>query len=466
MQYYLAIDIGASSGRHVLGWLEGGKMQLEEVHRFDNGMVDKNGTLCWDTQALFHEILSGMKKCKDLGKIPVSVGIDTWGVDFVLLDAAGNLLGDAVGYRDARNIGMDREVYACMPEAELYARTGIQKQVFNTIYQLMAVKKAHPEYLEQAHRLLMMPDYLHYKLCGVMANEYTEASTGGMVNAEAKAWDPAILDACGYPRKIFGPLQMPGTLLGPLTPEVEKAVGYSCAVVLPGSHDTASAVLAVPSLEPDTLYISSGTWSLMGIERETPDTSDTSFRHNFTNEGGYASRYRYLKNIMGLWMVQCLRKELDKRYSYAELCDMAAEAKIASIVDCQDDRFLAPASMMDAVKAFCVETNQQAPATPAEYAAVIYNSLAHCYRATVEDLQQLTGKVFDAIHVVGGGSNASYLNQLTANITGKEVTAGPTEATAIGNLLAQMIAKAELPDVGAARACVRDSFAVQAYSPK
>ncbi len=466
MQYHLAIDIGASSGRHVLGWLENGKIHLEEVHRFANGMVDRNGALCWNLDTIFDEILAGMKKCAELGKTPVSVGIDTWGVDYVLLDNLGHVLGDTVGYRDARTTDMDAKVYACMPEAELYARTGTQKQIFNTIYQLMAVQQSQPELLKKAERLLMVPDYLHYLLCGVAANEYTDASTTGLINAESKTWDDAIISACGYPRKIFGNLVLPGTRLGSLTDKMRKVVGYSCDVILPGTHDTASAVLAVPSLADDTLYISSGTWSLMGIERMAPDTSEQSFQNNFTNEGGYAYRYRYLKNIMGLWMVQCLRKELDNRHTFAELCDLAAMSDIPSIVDCQDARFLAPPSMMDAVKLACAESAQRIPETAGELAAVIYNSLAVCYGHTVMALERMTGKTYDAIHVVGGGANAAYLNQLTANRTGKTVVAGPTEATAIGNLMAQMLASGEFSDIPTARACVRDSFDVTTYCPQ
>ncbi|MDR1664848.1 MAG: rhamnulokinase, partial [Clostridiales bacterium] len=323
MKYYLAIDIGASSGRHILGRLENGKIAYEEIYRFSNGMIKKNGALCWDFQALFEEILHGMSLCAQQGKVPESVGIDTWGVDFVLLDKDGGVLGNTVAYRDARTDGMDTEVYRCISEGGLYRRTGIPRQIYNTIFQLMAVKRDSRRYLSKAERLLMVPDYLHYLLSGVAGNEYTEASTTGLVNAELKDWDGEIIRACGYPRKIFGEIVPPGTVLGELTPAVQKRAGYNCKVVLPASHDTASAVIAVPSTEENTLYISSGTWSLMGVERLSPDCSAESRAGGFTNEGGYDYRYTYLKNIMGLWMIQSVKKELDDAFSFAELCGAA-----------------------------------------------------------------------------------------------------------------------------------------------
>ncbi len=463
MNTYLAIDIGASSGRHMLGHLENGKLVYEEIHRFKNGMVKKSGQLSWDLDALMGEILHGLKRCGELGKIPESVGIDTWGVDFVLLDEHNQLLGEAVAYRDNRTEGMDREVYACMPEAELYRRTGIQKMILNTIYQLMAVKKKTPERLAQAKRLLMLPDYLHYLLCGVAANEYTEATTTGLVNAETKTWDEEILHACGYPREIFGELVPPGTRLGELTKEVQAQVGFTCQVVLPASHDTGSAVMAVPSLEEDTLYISSGTWSLLGVELLKPDCTPLSQAHNFTNEGGYAYRYRYLRNIMGLWMIQSVQKELGGAHSFGELCEMAAKETIASRVDCNHNRFLAPESMIQEIRKACAESGQAVPKEAGELAAVVYHSLAACYANTIRGLEESTGVIYPAIHIVGGGAHAEYLNQLTAAETGKTVDAGPTEATAIGNLMAQMITAGELQSLQDGRECVKRSFPVKTF---
>jgi len=457
-QTALAIDIGASSGRHMLGRLESGRLALEEIHRFPNEMKKQNGRLVWDISALFDEIIFGLKKCAETGAPPASVGIDTWGVDFVLLDKDMKMIGPAVAYRDSRTDGMFEEVARHIPDADLYARTGIQKMFFNTVYQLMAVKTQSPEILAKAHRLLFLPDYLHYLLSGVARTEYTIASTSGLVNAQTRDWDEEIIAACGFPRHIFGEIVPPGTVLGELAPDVQREVGFNCSVVMPACHDTASAVMAVPAASEQPLYISSGTWSLMGVERPVPDCSPASRAANFTNEGGYGYRYRYLRNIMGLWMIQCLKKELGDKYSFARLCEMAEGAPIDSIVDVNASCFAAPESMTNAIQAACAETGQSVPQTPGQLAAVIYNSLAVCYRDTVLELEALTGRVYDDIYIVGGGSNAEYLNNLTAKYTGKTVHAGPSEATAIGNIAAQMIARGAFAGLQEARACVRKSI--------
>lgn len=462
--YYLAIDIGASSGRHILGHLENGKMILEEVHRFPNGNVEKDGELTWDVDALFSEVIAGMKKCKELGKIPVSVGIDTWAVDFVLLDENDMRIGNAVGYRDSGTTGMDEEVYRTIPLDGLYARTGIQKQIFNTIYQLMAWKKRKPELFAKAKTMLMIPDYLHFLLSGVKVTEYTNATTTQLVSPETKDWDFELIEKLGYPSEIFQNLVLPGTCLGGLTKEVKELVGYDCRVVVPATHDTASAVIAVPAKsEKDFVYISSGTWSLMGTELEKADCSVESCACNLTNEGGYDYRFRYLKNIMGLWMIQSVKKEIGQDFSFGEICEMAAASDIESLVDANDSRFLSPQNMTEEIKKACKETGQKVPETLAEVASVIYRSLAKCYGKTIKEIEQLTGKKFGGIHIVGGGSNAAYLNELTAKATGLTVYAGPTEATAIGNLSAQMIANSELKDLWDARSCIYDSFEIKVF---
>ena len=462
-RHYLAIDIGASSGRHMLASMKDGKMQLEEVYRFPNGMDDKNGTLCWNVERLFTEIKNGLKKCKEIGKLPVSMAIDTWGVDYVLLDKDDRILGDTVGYRDSRTEGMDEKVYEVIPQDELYARTGIQKQVFNTVYQLMAVKEFHPEYLEQAESILMIPDYFHFLLTGVKKNEYTNATTGQLVSPKTNDWDYEMIDMLGYNSKMFRPVSMPGTVVGEFTEEVQKEVGFNCTVVLPATHDTGSAVLAVPTNDDDAVYISSGTWSLMGIERKEADCSMESMKANFTNEGGYDHRFRYLKNIMGLWMIQSVKKEFAEDLSFAQICEMASKETISSIVDCNDDCFLAPKSMIKAVQDFCRRTGQQVPETVGEISSVIYNSLAKCYGDTVKEIEEITGKKYSTIYVVGGGSNAGYLNELTAKYTGKKVSAGPSEATAIGNVIVQMLHDGVFKDLPEARTCVRESFDVVMY---
>ena len=463
-KYYLAVDIGASSGRLILGHLESGKMELEEVHRFENGMVKKDGELCWEFDRLFQEIKNGLKKCKEIGKIPVSMGVDTWGVDFVLMDKDDKVLGNTVGYRDHRNEGMDEEVYKTISLEDLYARTGIQKAIFNTVYQLMAVKTKHPEYLEQAETMLHVPDYFHYLLTGKKTCEYTEATTGQLVNAETKDWDYELIDKLGYPRKMFQKLIMPGTSVGHFTEEVKAEVGFDVEVVAPATHDTGSAVLAVPANDDDFIYISSGTWSLMGIEREKADCSKKSCEMNFTNEGGYAGRFRYLKNIMGLWMIQSVRHEYDDKYGFAEICQMAEEAKdFPSRVDANDECFLSPESMIEEVKDYCRRTGQKVPETLGEIATVIYTSLAECYAKTAKELEEMTERTFSRIHVVGGGSNAGYLNELTARATGKEVHAGPGEATAIGNITAQMLKAEEFKSIEEARTTIHESFGIKVY---
>ncbi len=463
-QYYLAVDIGASSGRHILGRVEDGKLQLEEVYRFENGMKEKNGHLCWDTEHLFASILKGMRRCKELGKIPVSMGIDTWGVDFVLLDKENRLIGDTVGYRDHRTDGMDEKVSEYISPGELYRRTGIQKQIFNTIYQLMAIREQAPEQLAKAECLLMMPDYFHYLLTGKKACEYTEATTGQLINPYTKDWDRELIRRLGYPERIFPNLIDAGKVLANLSPKIQEQVGFDCAVTLPATHDTGSAVLAVPALVDDFLYISSGTWSLMGTERYEPDCSVESMRANFTNEGGIEYRVRYLKNIMGLWMIQSIRHELDDRYSFAQLCDLAEEAKdFPSRVDVNDSRFLSPDNMTEAVQGYCREKGDPVPQTPGELATVVYQSLADCYAQTAKEIEQLTGKTYSCIHIVGGGANAAYLNQLTADRSGKTVYAGPTEGTAIGNLAAQMLAQEVFWTVDEARECIFHSFPIKKY---
>lgn len=463
MNYYLGIDIGASGGRHMLAWMENGKINMEEIHRFYNGMDKVDGHLCWDVKRLFREILTGMKKCKELGKIPMSMGIDTWAVDYVLLDEKDDILGRTYAYRDHRTDGMDEEVYKSISAEELYRRTGIQKQSFNTIFQLMATKQNEPENLKRAKTLLMIPDYFHFLLTGVKMQEYTNATTTQLVNAETNDWDEKLIETLGLPLSIFQPMAMPKTFVGNLLPEIQKQVGFDCRVVLPATHDTGSAVISVPSVAQDVLYISSGTWSLMGCEKEKADCSRESMLCNFTNEGGFDFRFRYLKNIMGLWMIQSVRKELAPEMSFGEICEGAAKTSVASLVDVNDVRFLSPKNMTVEIQKACKEAKQPVPKGIYEVASVIYNSLAVCYAETVREIEKRTGICYAAVHIVGGGSNADYLNMLTAKACEKTVYAGPTEATAIGNIAAQMMAAQELRDLTEARKCIGASFTIKAY---
>ncbi|MDO4285201.1 MAG: rhamnulokinase [Eubacteriales bacterium] len=465
-KYYLAVDIGASSGRHILGSMQDGRIELEEIYRFENGMVQRDGHRCWDTEHLFAEIKNGLRKCAEIGKIPESMGIDTWAVDYVLLDGQDRVLGPTYGYRDGRTEGMDEEVYKVIGLEELYARTGIQKQIFNTIYQLMAVKKQEPENLEQAKTFLMLPDYFHFLLTGNKVSEYTNATSTQLVSPVTKQWDRELIAKLGYPEEIFLPLTMPGAVVGSFTPEIEQEVGFSCKVVLPATHDTASAVMSVPTDSDECLYISSGTWSLMGVENSEAICSKASMDANFTNEGGYEYRFRFLKNIMGLWMIQSVRHELNDAYSFAQLCEMAEqEREFPSRVDVDDACFLAPENMTQEIKEYCLRTGQQIPESVGEIATVIYQSLAEGYAKTVLQIESITGRKYGAINIVGGGSNAAYLNELTAQKSGRTVYAGPGEATAIGNILAQMIKAGEFTSLKEARRCVFEAFGVKTYEP-
>lgn len=461
-KYYLAIDIGASSGRHILGYMDNGTMKLEEVYRFNNDLVRRDGHLCWDLDRLFDEIKNGLKECKKLNKIPVSMGIDTWAVDFVLLDKDDKILGDTIGYRDHRTNGMDEEVYKFIPEEDLYARTGIQKQLFNTIYQLMAIKTEHPQHLDEAEDLLMLPDYFNFLLTGNKLSEYTNATSTNLVNASKKDWDFEIIEKLGYKKDIFKPLSLPGTPVGEFKEDIAKEVGFSCQVILPATHDTACAVMAVPAVDDDFIYISSGTWSLMGIESKFPITTKESMESNLTNEGGYDYRFRFLKNIMGLWMIQSVRRELDKAYSFPELAALAEEStNFPSRVDVNDASFLAPDSMIEAIKDYCKKTNQQVPETVGEISTCIYQSLAQSYGQTVKEIENITGRTYSRIHIVGGGSNADYLNELTAKYTNKEVHAGPGEATAIGNIVAQLLKDGVFKNLEEARESIYKSFNIK-----
>ncbi len=463
-QYYLAVDIGASSGRHILGWMEKGKLFTEEVYRFQNGLIKKNGHLCWDFDLMFREIVAGLKRCKEIGKCPISMGIDTWGVDFVLLDEKDQVLGDVIGYRDHRTEGMDEKLYKIIPEKELYGRNGIQKAIFNSIYQLYAIKEEHPEYLEQAKTYLMTPEYFNFLLTGIKKAEYTIATTSQLINARTNTWDYELMDILGYPKDIFMPVCMPGTIVGMLRSELVEEIGYDIKVMLVGSHDTASAVVSVPSTSEDVLYISSGTWSLMGVERQTPDLSTNSQERNFTNEGGYDHRFRYLKNIMGLWMIQSVRHEHQDHYSFGDLCTMAEEnADFPSRINVNHASFLSPDNMTRAINDYLKSTGQKLPDNIGQLSACIYQSLAECYADTVRELEEVTGKLYQEIHIVGGGSNADYLNRLTAQKTHRKVYAGPVEATAIGNIAVQLISDRVFENLCVARGCIYASSDVKKY---
>ena len=436
-RYYLAVDIGASSGRHILFSKENGRIQMSEIYRFENGMKKKDGHRIWDVEHLSREIVAGMKKAGEMGKIPVSVAVDTWGVDYVLLDEDDHILGDVYGYRDKRTEGMDTLLSEKIGSRELYGITGIQEQSYNTIYQLLADQVMRPDLLERARTFLSMPDYFGFYLTGRKANEYTECTTSGLVDAESGNWNRELIRRLGLPQEIFLDLLPAGSVLGQLRPEIAAEVGYDCSFIACASHDTASAVMSMPDPSGKGLYISSG----------------------------YGGKITLLKNIMGLWMIQSLRHELDDRYSFAELAKLGQEeSDFPALVDVNDNRFLAPDSMIGAIQDACRQKGMPVPESPGQLSAVICRSLARCYADTAKKLMDLTGQKFDSINILGGGGQNTFLNRLTVEESGLAVNAGPSEATSVGNAIAQMICAGEFEDLAQARACVRESFAVETFS--
>ncbi len=463
--YCLAIDFGASSACCILGHVEDNRLITEEIHRFKTGFTEKDDEKVWDIDNFFENILTGLKKCKEIGKEPEYVAIDTWGVDFVLLDKDGRMIGNAVSYRDLRTDGMPEEAEKLLSFADMYEHTGIQKQKFNTVYQLMSLLKYRPEYMERAECMLMLPDYYNYLLTGIKTQEYTNATTTGMVDAASKTWDTELTEKLGIPSRLLLPIEAPGKILGPVTEKIAAKIGYRPTVVLAASHDTASAIMSVPAVGENVLYISSGTWSLMGTELKEPICSDRSREYNFTNEGGYEYRFRYLKNIMGLWMLQSVREEIAPDMSYSQMVRLAEQSTVESIVDANDERFLAPESMKDEIDAYIAENSMELPVTVGDYARVIYNSLAECYKKTAEEIEEMTGRSYDSINIIGGGSNAEYLNEVTAKKTGKKVLAGPAEGTALGNILTMLIAAGKVRDLNSGRELIMRSTDVKVFEP-
>ena len=451
--YYLAIDIGASSGRHILGYIENDRLCLEEIYRFDNNIKNENGTLIWDIENLFSEVKAGIAKCKAIGKIPKTVAIDTWGVDYVLLDENKKEILPAVAYRDGRTEESSKAVAELISQAELYSRTGIQKQNFNTIYQLYADKLSGK--LEKAKHFLMTPEYLSFKLTGEMRNEYTEATTSNLVNAESKQWDKYILDKLGLPEDIFRPLSVPGTIAGSFAEEVKNEVGFDSTVILAPSHDTASAVAACP-IDDESVYISSGTWSLIGTENAEAVLSEKAQKANFANEGGIEYRFRFLKNIMGMWLLQNIRRNINKELSYDEMMNLAAESSFKEKIDPNDNVFLAPENMIEAVRNYLGK-----PDLPlGDVLSSVYHSLADSYRKAVCEIEDISGKDIKAIHIVGGGSKDKYLNKLTAEYTGKKVFTGLMEATATGNLISQIMYDKKIT-LTQAREIIKETFEIK-----
>ena len=449
--YYLAVDIGASSGRHILSHIENGKLVLEEIYRFENNLVADETGLVWDIDSLLAEVICGIKKCKEIGKIPKSIAIDTWGVDYVLIDENRKEIKPCYCYRDSRTSTVIDEVESLVSPTELYAKTGIQKQNFNTIYQLYADKKSGK--LLNAKYFLMMPEYLSFKLTGEIKNEYTNATTTGLVNANAKTWDTDIIYALGLTGTSFLPLSLPSSHVGFLSEEIQKTVGFNCAVLFAPSHDTASAVCACP-MKDDDLYISSGTWSLIGTEITEPILSDSARILNFTNEGGIDYRFRFLKNYMGMWLFQNIRRNLNKKLSYDDMMNLAKNCGEYKYFDVNDNTLVAPKNMLEAIGKLINNDDLGLILNSA------YHSLAKSYSEAVTEIETVTGKRFNSIHIVGGGCQDKYLNTLTRDYTGKDVTAGPIEATATGNIISQIISDKKI-SLATARKIVKKSFDIK-----
>jgi len=465
----LAFDFGASSGRAMLGRYDGRTIELEEIHRFSNDPVQVGPTLYWDVLRLFFEIKQGLVKAKAKGAID-SLGIDTWGVDFGLIDSAGRLLENPVHYRDTRTVGMQEATFALVPRREVYDRTGIQFMNFNTIFQLLALKLRRPDLLERADAMLLMPDLFVYLLTGVRQSEYTIASTGALVNPYTGDWDHDLLDRLGLPRQILQPLVLPGTRVGKISDDICQELGIQpIPVMAVGEHDTASAVAAVPATQPDFVYISSGTWSLMGIESQTPVINEQAYDFQFTNEGGFGRTTRFLKNIMGLWLIQESRRQWIREGAEVTFADMEREAlacqPFQSLVDPDDSRLGVPGDMPSRIREICHETGQPVPESRGEVVRCIYESLALKYRVTKDSIEAMTGRTYPDLHVVGGGTKDGLLSQFTANATGSRVIAGPIEATALGNIAAQLIGQGAIQDLHEARQVIAASTTLKYYEP-
>lgn len=461
MKKLLAVDIGASSGRVMLGIYNNGQISLNEIHRFNNGPHMIQGQACWDIDFLLEQVVTGIEKSLDAGYHIDSIGIDTWGVDFVLIDKNGNRLGEAVSYRDARTNDVYEPLIKKLSKNLIYAKTGIQFLPFNTLFQLAALNKQQPEWMPEVDKLLFIPDYLNFKLTGVRHCEYTNATTSQLVDCKTKQWDLDLLHSVGLTNQWFIEPALPNKLIGSYLSKNNQQVPVASIA----SHDTASAILALPSKENNVVYISSGTWSLIGIESEKAINTPLAQALNITNEGGAESRFRVLKNIMGLWLIQKVQKECE-HFSFAELVSLAEQATpFSCLIDPDHISFLNPASMTDAIQIFCSETNQYIPKTEGEIARCIFESLAFQYRRVWLELCELKGEVINNIHIIGGGIQNKLLNQLCADACGVPVSTGPIEASAIGNLCGQLIALDEIESIREAREIIANSFPIEKYTP-
>jgi rhamnulokinase len=460
----LALDLGAESGRALTGSFDGSRLEVEVAHRFPNVPVRIGGTLYWDFPRLFGDVLAGLRAALESGPV-ASVGVDGWGVDFGLIDQRGRLIANPVHYRDTRTSGMLERALQRVSAEDVYTRTGIQFMPINTLYQLLAMSGDAD--LERANRLLMIPDLVHHFLCDSVVCEYTNATTTQCYDVERGAWSTRLLSDLDIPVRLFPEVVPPGTRLGPLRSDVAADVGGSLMVTAPATHDTASAVVATPlAADGSTAYLSSGTWSLIGLELRQPVLTSAACEGNLTNEGGVAGTVRLLKNVMGLWLIQEARRALGLTLSYDELTAQAdAAAPFSAFIDPDDERFLRPGDLPASVRAFCVESGQAPPPDTASLVRVVLESLALKYAVVLRQLETVSGRTVRAIHVVGGGSQNALLCQLTANASGLPVLAGPSEATSIGNLVIQAIALGELRSVAEARQVVSACWPARRYEP-
>lgn len=467
---YLAADFGGGSGRVIAGWLDGGRLVMEEVHRFPNRQVRLGKHVYWDFPALFADMKDGLKKAAAKGYKVESIGVDTWGVDFGLIDRDGNLLGNPVCYRDARTAGVSEKVAKILNPSDHYATTGIQVMEINTLAQLYSLKGSAQ--LEAAEHLLFMPDLFSYFLTGVANNEYCIATTSELMDAKHRNWSWETIKVLDLPERIFGKIVMPGTVRGTLTKEVAEETGLGAVkVVAVGSHDTASAVAAVPAVEGDgaVAFLSSGTWSLLGLELPEPILTEEARLAQFTNEGGVGGRIRFLQNITGLWILQRLMAEWEERgekQTFGELLPAAEKAEIKSLIPVADAAFMNPVSMEAAIITYCQNTHQPVPQTKAEITRCVLQSLAAKYREAITGVTPLLPQPLKRLHIIGGGSQNALLNQLTADTLRIPVWAGPVEATAMGNILVQAMAAGEITDLAALREVVRNSVTPTVFEPK
>lgn len=462
---YTAIDIGASSGRIMVGELNEGKLDIQEIHRFANGFSQRDGHCFWDIDHLLKQILQGLQKVKTLGYEHCTVGIDTWAVDYVLLDEKGDRLREAISYRDRRTDHTIDKLEHTLSKAAIYQKTGIQFQPFNTIYQLYEEDR---ELLIKTDKIMMIPDYLGYCLTGKAVTEITNASTTQLINASTGNLDPELLEAVSVQEQQFAPLTEPGCELGKLRNEWFPDYDLpACKVMTVATHDTASAVIAAPGINDGWAYISSGTWSLIGVENKTPIITDLALENNYTNERGANNTIRFLKNIIGMWVIQEVRQQLQADYSFQQLAEEAKKTEpFQQFINLNDKRFLNPENMIKEIQHYCRQTRQKTPRTAGELACCIYSNLAIIYAIAIKELETITEKPIEQFHIIGGGARNDFLNQLTADMSGKAVYAGPIEATATGNLLMQMIAAKEVKDIKEARQVVRNSFPIKVFTPK